>query len=668
MCSCLLFIMKKRVKKKSSKRKIGSLNKNLVMGVVVLIVLFLVIVNFTGHNTEEGFGTAGPFSFGDAEELVNEYVGSGGGSVGGPGVDDRLIIYYDFEEDSTREDRFLNKLFKGTPIMQRWKGEVDFVDSFHEDYGRGISFGNGDTNRILNSHMLRNPIGEEISVGFWVKTDSDEDLTLFKKKSSARRRNGQKGFQLKLNKNNLEWFAGGLGSGTYFISCEEVDFSDWAYLVVTAKIGGDKAIYVNGEECARGPSGTAGMNAPDNWFWGTNLGFIGAIDEVKVWDRELSEKEVGEKYNSYGYIIKSDIIDHRIRFFVDPLLVEGQDLEYTKDIFSKYVRDVNIVYSKTTNRNFVFNPEEDLEIGKINFDLVQQETGCDHPCIYPSKDFDVRIYLEKRYKSGFGGISGVNGDSIIYMTYPNLHDLDDLSLDSEDGLWFHSSLLEGLEFINVLIHEIAHSYGVASGEYYSMIGINDLTNKEPLVDISFPTNGVDDPYWGEKLDYFRDPMLTFPFDYENYLEETRLRYLNKVKFSKLSSHIISSGEFRYTFDKDNLVPNIHDSRIIVKDGEGSPVSGADLFVYKIKSFRPPFTATLNTNKISDENGEVEFDWMRLDPHGSPFNNLNNLILIKAYKQGYNPSVKYFSIFDAQEQKLLEGKSELEIEIVMDQLS
>ena len=65
-------------KRKSSKRKSSnSGNRNLVVGVIVVVVLLVLALNFTGYDSEEGLGTAGIFS--DAEGLIEEYVGSGGG-------------------------------------------------------------------------------------------------------------------------------------------------------------------------------------------------------------------------------------------------------------------------------------------------------------------------------------------------------------------------------------------------------------------------------------------------------------------------------------------------------------------------------------------------------------------------------------------------------------
>ncbi len=262
-----------------------SVNKNLIIGIVILIILLLVIINFTGYDSEDRMEGV----------LLSGKLESNG--------DDNLIAYYDFERDTTLSDRFLSKYKDGRPILQRLKGDVEFVDSFHEYYGRAVrldqSTGKNDVLRILNSHLRRTPIKDELSIAFWVKTGSDTDMTLFKKKTSGRRRTGQPGFQLKLNKNTLEWFAGGLGSSEN-LATYEGDFSDWNYIVVTAKMGGDKVVYVNGLERARVPSGTKGLNVRDNLFIGINKGFTGQLDELKIWNRELSADEVSEKSEGYG--------------------------------------------------------------------------------------------------------------------------------------------------------------------------------------------------------------------------------------------------------------------------------------------------------------------------------------------------------------------------------
>jgi len=277
--------------KKSSERKGNSVNRNMIIGVVVLVVLLLVIVNFGTYDSESGLGVVNPLSgqLGSSSVFVND--------------DSSLIAYYDFEEENTRIGRFSNVFNWGRPKMQRWRGSIDFVDSFSENYGRGIQLHQvggrvKDILRISNFHLRRNPIVEELSVSFWVKTNISTPMTLFKKKSAASRRNGQKGFQLDLNSNKTRWLAGGLVSGASWLDCS-YNFSGWTHVVVTARTFGNKTIYVNGEECARGLAGVYGMNARENWFWGANRGFTGSIDEVKIWNRELDEDEVMGIYGEY---------------------------------------------------------------------------------------------------------------------------------------------------------------------------------------------------------------------------------------------------------------------------------------------------------------------------------------------------------------------------------
>lgn len=51
--------MKVVKKKKSVKKSNNSFNRNLVIGVVVLVAVFLLLVNFTGYSEEEGLATVG---------------------------------------------------------------------------------------------------------------------------------------------------------------------------------------------------------------------------------------------------------------------------------------------------------------------------------------------------------------------------------------------------------------------------------------------------------------------------------------------------------------------------------------------------------------------------------------------------------------------------------
>lgn len=174
---------------------------------------------------------------------------------------------------------------------------------------------------------------------------------------------------------------------------------------------------------------------------------------------------------------------------------------------------------------------------------------------------------------------------------------------------------------------------------------------------------------GGQTEYFGDPMLRNIYDYNNYEQETRINFLNKIKFSRLSSEIINDGSYRDIINRETRsIADLSDSKIKIMDKSKNMISNANIKIYKISVPLHPHIATLLISITSNQAGEVKFDWMASNPYGSPFNGEDELLLIKVNKEGYAPTAKYFSIFDAQEQKLLSNKSQLEIDIYMQPIS
>lgn len=208
------------------------------------------------------------------------------------GVSSGLVAFYDFNGN-------LNSKV-GNPHLFAFSS-VSYVGGMS---GSAVDFYKGLTLRATNSR-LRALNDNEVSVGFWAKY---EDGWLFKKRSQASLKDGQKGFSLRGNRNELRWFAGGLG-GEIETVCSNIDLSDWSHVVLTGKTGEKKRIYVDGRLCAEGNAGTFGMKSPKNLFIGTNGGFEGEVDDFKVWNRVLSSDEVIREYEVYREFVDASCSD-----------------------------------------------------------------------------------------------------------------------------------------------------------------------------------------------------------------------------------------------------------------------------------------------------------------------------------------------------------------------
>ncbi len=208
------------------------------------------------------------------------------------GVSNGLVAFYDFNGNTNSK--------VGNPHLFAFSS-VNYVEGMG---GSAIDFYKGLTLRATNSR-LRSLNDNEVSVGFWVKYD---DGWLFKKRSQASLKDGQKGFSLRGNENELRWFAGGLG-GEIETVCSNIDLTDWSHVVLTGKTNEKKRIYVDGRLCAEGNAGTFGMKSPKNLFIGTNGGFDGVVDDFKIWNRVLSSEEVIAEYEVYREFSEASCTD-----------------------------------------------------------------------------------------------------------------------------------------------------------------------------------------------------------------------------------------------------------------------------------------------------------------------------------------------------------------------
>lgn len=347
--------------------------------------------------------------------------------------------------------------------------------------------------------------------------------------------------------------------------------------------------------------------------------------------------------------------EHTIKFYVDPELIEN--LNSAKIFISKYVEDLNFVYSKTTNRIFVFNPEKDLIItNNISWDSFVTCTYCDYS---PSEKFDILTIIKKRSPDYFYPPAGGNlmdGSSINGVYYwEKIYDPNNLLTSSELDQYGSQVL--------TMVHEIAHTYGVAIGEYYSLNYILDTTGIEPILDIDLAENYS---YWRNKgEDYYkRDPMLGLFTDVWGSLDNQsdRKTLFSKAIFSPLSSAIINSGTYRTVPNlEQKSLPNMSDITIKVTDSKGNLISNANVKIFEIEAYSP-FASKILVDDYTNEKGEIAFDWLALTPFESPFSAYHEVRLIKVYKTEYTSSVKYISVFDAQEVKVLQGKSKWIIEI------
>ena len=338
--------------------------------------------------------------------------------------------------------------------------------------------------------------------------------------------------------------------------------------------------------------------------------------------------------------------EHRFKLYIDPILVP--DIQFAKENLPKYIADMNYILGKNTNRRFNFNPETD-----IIFTTVKPQTDS---CLgnAPGVGFEVWAHVQPSvnpdYPYSYGGYGScdMSGAGVLAgLHWIRIYNPDELTAGSNQtrDYWVQ---------INNMLHEFGHICGAGLGEYYNLARVDDSTGTEPLLNIRL--YDVNDAFWSDKKDFYPDPMLMSAYNNSlNGYPKSRSDLLARTKYSDLTAAIVN-GNFRHfpTLDYSNLQLEI------VDQGTGMPIPDVNIKMWKVKgtSGNP---ATLTQESVSDETGKFLFDWGTL---GNPHNNYDFLKLVKVYKDGYESSAKYISIFDVDIQLFVQGKYTFSAQIAL----
>lgn len=341
-------------------------------------------------------------------------------------------------------------------------------------------------------------------------------------------------------------------------------------------------------------------------------------------------------------------------FYIDPALVP--DIAAAKLQLQKYVSDMNIVLAKNTTRRVSFNPTTGIV---LTTEVPYSSSCCASGLTMPRHDFTVMVHIQKTLNGATitsGGSTALHSDGsgvISGMRWPKIHDASTLSTALEHGDYWRQ--------VYTMLHEFGHLFGVATGEYYHIGSVRDNTNVEPKYEIN-SLNGANDPYWSERTVYFRDPMNgnVMGNTFFSPVATTRELALQHTRFSPLSAKIISNS-YRGLPNNDRL-PNM-DSIVLkaVDATTGSPITGATIKAWQIDSVAND-AAYFQGNFVTNSLGKVLYDWSLST--ANYHNNIQHLRYFKVFREGYLPKVVPFSVYDAEEVKLLDGLSSLEIMMVM----
>jgi hypothetical protein len=344
---------------------------------------------------------------------------------------------------------------------------------------------------------------------------------------------------------------------------------------------------------------------------------------------------------------------HRFRFFINPALAQNLSDAELKRRLSLYVEDLNFIFAKQTIRRFTFNPATD-----ITFTQTEPQTNnmSGQP---PTTGFEIWASIQPSLSPDIHGSHGgymgsdISGAGVLGgLRWDVIRDREVVKTLAANS-W---DLQEYWDQIHTMTHEIEHIFGAAHGEYYGLRTQPDRTRIAPLQDIEYfgsynpNETATTDPYWSQRPDYWYDPLLGWRAQW-SYAER-----MEKVRFANVTTAVINARiRPAYPWDYKAMLPDLSRTRVWAMASPQRPLGASRVMAWKVQKHAA--ADILLFDGYTNTEGYVEFPW------SGDFNNYDFVMLIKVFPaNGGTPVAKWYSIFDAQEQKMVYGRSQLNIEV------
>ncbi|WP_435468394.1 Ig-like domain-containing protein [Variovorax sp. ZT5P49] len=347
---------------------------------------------------------------------------------------------------------------------------------------------------------------------------------------------------------------------------------------------------------------------------------------------------------------------HRLKFIVDPELATDIGPAEAARRLAQYVADVNTVFTRETVRNFTFDPAADLQLA-----APASAPQCSYNGLVNG---EVVVCVSKSTRGySHGGLStswtfpqkGVTWN----LNWIAIHDPLRLSRAPSPGAPESTEKDYLGRQLKTLLHELEHVFGAGAGEYYNGVAVADTTGVAPIVDLALANDN--DRYWWTRQHWRLDPLLGTVFEQRRDPAANRIATLEMIRFTAGTKANIDTDWTDWPkLGSSKFMAATTGTQVRVTDRDtGAALPGAQVSVWRDPGAGKPLVMLVTG--VADASGRFAFDW---NCGFSCFAVGKTTLLVKARAANRAPGASWFTIFDAFEQKAVQGQPMFTIDLAL----
>ncbi|PIF74808.1 hypothetical protein CLU95_1940 [Variovorax sp. 54] len=202
-------------------------------------------------------------------------------------------------------------------------------------------------------------------------------------------------------------------------------------------------------------------------------------------------------------------------------------------------------------------------------------------------------------------------------------------------------------------------HGAGSGEYYHASHVADTTGVAPKADLAL--SNPRDRYWWPRQHWRQDPLLGSVFEERLDPQANRAATLAMTRFTEGTKAMINTDWRQWPrWAGSTYMAATTQTQVAVTDrATGQALPGAAVSVWRDPGAQKPLE--LLASGTADAQGRFVFDW---GCGFSCFTVGKTNLLVKAGATGRENGATWFTIFDAFEQKAVQGRTHFTIDLAL----